>query len=251
MRFVQEKHELLKQRLNELFKVMPSDNHDEKVTANSLLLEACEDLERILAASDRPKWLSHLINETKLYEQKHQTTGHNFQLLKSIVSQRGPALSHPWSFEKSSAETDYNFDSVYERFKADSKLPKFFDTMIDTLENMIKSGEIDSLTALNSLQQLASVIRQNKKGSYFSVMASWEFISSFTKNLMWQELGNLPGVKPLKSAFEKTVEEMDIELEVLHKSIADEMKEKYKTTVQTLTYKSKSENILEHKPNED
>ena len=115
---------------------------------------------------------------------------------------------------------------------------------------MINSGEIDSITALKNLEQLIAIIKQNKSGSYFSVMMSWEFISGFTKNLVWQELSNLPGIKQLKSAFEKTVEEMDVELEEMHKSIADEMKNKYKTQVQALTYKSKSENLLEHKPDE-
>ena len=81
-------------------------------------------------------------------------------------------------------------------------------------------------------------------------MASWEFISVFTKNILWQELGNLPGIKQLKSAFEKTVKGMDIELEAMHKSIADEMKEKYKTTVHALTYKRRNDNLLEHKSNE-
>jgi hypothetical protein len=248
LRLVQEKHELLKTRLNDLFQAISSDNHDDKVNANSLLLEACEDLSRILSVSDRPQWLIHLINETTLYSQKHQTSGHNFRLLNNVVEQRNNALSHTWSFEKSSMDADYNFDSIYKRFKADSKLPELFDSMASILEKMISSGEIDSLTALKSLEQLISVIKQNKEGSYFSVMASWEFVTSFTKNLVWQELSSLPGIKQLKSAFEKTIKDMDVELEAMHDSIAEEMKKKYKTTIQSLTYKVKGENLLEHNP---
>jgi hypothetical protein len=250
LRLVQEKHELLKTRLNELFRALSSDNHDEKVGANGLLLDACEDLSQILAVADRPSWLAHIINETRLYSENHQTSGHNFRLLNNIVGQRQQALSHSWSFENSSVAEDYNFDSLYKKFKANSKLPQFFDSMVSTLEKMINSGEIDSLTALKSLEQLISIIKQNKGGSYFSVMASWEFITSFTKNLVWQELSNLPGIKQFKSAFEKTVKEMDIELETMHKSIADEMKNKYKTKVQSLTYK-KTDNLLEHKSGDE
>lgn len=40
---------------------------------------------------------------------------------------------------------------------------------------------------------------------------------------------------------------MDIELEELHISIADEMKSKYKTTIHSLTHKRMDDNLLEHK----
>ncbi|MEW8436922.1 MAG: hypothetical protein AB2689_02095 [Candidatus Thiodiazotropha taylori] len=251
LRLVQEKHEQLKACLNDLFQAMASDNHDEKVNANAALLISCEDLSQILSSSDHPQWLTHLINETTLYNQKHNTSGHNFRLLNNIVGQRHNALSHSWSFEGPNVDTDYNFDSLYKRFKEESKLSSLFDSMILTLEKMVSSGEIDSLTAIKSLEQLISVIKQNQDGSYFSVMASWEFVTSFTKNLVWQELSNLPGVKQMKTAFEKTIKEMDIELHTLHTSIADEMKKKYKTTINSLTYKVKGDNLLEHNPNEE
>lgn len=251
LRLVQEKHEKLKACLNELFQAMASDSHDEKFRANEALLSMCEELSKILAETDRPQWLTHLIGETTVYNQKHKTAGHNFRLLNNIVAQRQKVLSHSWSFEKSNVDADYNFDSLYQRFKEDSKLSTLFESMISTLERMVSSREIDSLTVIRSLEQLISVIKQNQGGSYFSVMASWEFITSFTKNLVWQELSNLPGIKQFKSAFEKTVKEMDIELGTLHAEIADEMKKKYKTTVNSLTYKSKENRLLEHHAEEN
>jgi len=246
LRLVQEKHEQLKTCLNELFQSMASDSHGEKVSANGLLLQACENLSYVLSAPDRPKWLEHLIKETTSYNQNHKAPGQNFRLLNNIVGQRNQAITHTWSFENSSIETDYNFDDLYQRLKTESKLHELFDSMVSTLEKMVSSGEIDSLTALKSLEQLISIIKQNQDGSYFSVMASWEFLTGFTKNLVWQELTTLPGIKQLKSAFEKTVKEMDIELDTLHTSIADEIKNKYKTTLTTLSYKAKGENLLEH-----
>ena len=80
-----------------------------------------------------------------------------------------------------------------------------------------------------------------------SLYRSWEFLGGFIKNTLWESLDSIPVVKQLKKGFEKTVGEMDIELEELHKSIAQEMKTKYDTTVNSLTYKKQSENILEHK----
>lgn len=41
LRFVQEKHEEMKRRLNDLFRALSSDKHDEKVQANAAFLSAC------------------------------------------------------------------------------------------------------------------------------------------------------------------------------------------------------------------
>lgn len=240
LRLVKEKHEIVKACLNKLFEVLPSDAHADKVHSNEALLDACHALKGILSDADRPKWLSHLISEATIYNQHHKTTGHNFRLLNNIVAQRQAVLSHAWSFEAGGVEVDYNFDSLYLRFKEESNLQLCFESMVSILEKMIESGEIDSFTALRSIEQLISVIKQNQEGSYFSVMASWEFVTSFTKNLIWQELSSLPVVKQLKTAFEKTVQDMDVELGNLHTEIAEEMKNKYKTTISSLAHKRPS-----------
>lgn len=250
LRFVQERHELVKNRINETLQALSSDNHDVKVKASQALLEACEDLSNGLSNEDRPMWLSLLIRDTEWYLGKHKVEGNNFKILNKILDHRNKALSHAWSFDKHPSDFDFNFDELYERFRKDSKLPNLFDALIETLQKMISSGDIDSITAIKGLEQLMELIKQNKSGSYFSIMSSWEFIASFTKNLIWQELGNIPGIKQMKSAFEKTAHEMDIELDELHKSIAKEMKEKYKTTVHSLTYK-RVNNILKHKSEDE
>jgi hypothetical protein len=138
--------------------------------------------------------------------------------------------SHKWSLGESNESTKFDFDELYERHKADSKLPDFFDSLIDTLEKMILSGEIDSIKSKSSIQQLLSLLKQNKSGSYFSVMASWEFIGGFTKNTLWASLDSIPVIKQLKKGFEKTIEEMDIELEDVHNNISEEMKDKYNSS---------------------
>ncbi len=166
---------------------------------------------------------------------------------KNISPVRYDLMQHQWSLSKDKEDADFHFDKMYERFKKESRLPEFFDALIDTLEKMIASNEIDSIKTINSIKQLLSLLRQNKSGSYLSVMASWEFMGGFIKNTLWESLDSLPVVKQLKKGFEKTVGEMDIELEGLHNSIAQEMKNKYNTTVNSLTYKKKNENILEHK----
>jgi len=71
-----------------------------------------------------------------------------------------------------------------------------------------------------------------------------DFVKSLTKNLIWEQIGSISAIKNLKKAFEKTIAETDLELDNMHKNIMNEMKEKYKITVQAgLTY-NKSDSLL-------
>jgi hypothetical protein len=247
VRFLNEKHDFVKTRLDGMIQALVTENHEEKIKANIVLLEACEDLSRGMATVDRPKWLESIIEAAKNYSNQHKVTGSNYKMMSNIMRQLDNVHNQTWSFDQPNAEIKFKFDDLYDRFKADSTLPKLFDALIETLDKMISCGDIDSLSALRSLEQLIAVIKQNKAGSYFSVLASWEFISSFMNNLLWQELGNVPGVKQLKSAFEKTAKDMGIELDLMRKSMAEEMSKKYNDTISALTCKQDSNSLLEHK----
>ncbi len=250
LRRVKEMHETVKQRLNGLFQVLPTDNHEEKVKANKLLLEACTDLSNLLSEADRPSWLVQLLAETDAYSSQHKSSGVNFRLLDKIVSQRNDAIKHQWSFDKPGLEADFNFDHVYEKFKKDRKLTKYFDALLDALEKIINSKEIDSSAVLNGLEQLLLLIKQNKSGSYFAVFATSEFILKFTKNFLWQGLDNLPGVKEAKTAFEETAKEMNIDIKEMQNVMEIDVNEKYKTTVLALSPKHMNGKLLEHKSDE-
>lgn len=81
-------------------------------------------------------------------------------------------------------------------------------------------------------------------------MASWEFVKNFTKNYAWQQIENIPGVKTFKKAFEKTMTDMDMEMDKLHNDISEELRSKYNMTVQsTLTYKKDESLLIENDSN--
>jgi len=102
--------------------------------------------------------------------------------------------------------------------------------MISILEALLSTGTIDSVKAIEALKKLIATLSQNKDGSYFSTIASWKFVRTFTKNYIWKSLDNIPGVQTVKSAFEETLKEMDVEIEGLHKVISAELLEKFEIT---------------------
>ncbi len=248
MRFLNERHNILKTKIKKTIEILSYENKEQKINENTKLLDAARNLSKALSRVDTPDWLDSIIRKSKWYSESSGRDDANFLLLSTLIEQRTAALTHTWSVREDESEgAIFNFDEIYEKFKKDSKLPNLFDELISTIEKMIDSGEIDSINAINNLQQLLSLVKQNKSGSYFSLMASWEFIGSFTKNLIWEGISNLPVIKPLLKTLEKTLSDMDIELTDMHNKIVKEMRNKYDTTVHSLTYKRKKNMLLEHK----
>ncbi|CAJ1817750.1 hypothetical protein PEKONANI_01657 [Aeromonas jandaei] len=245
-RFLKERHEELKNDFTELKKALVLEDKAAKLNACKKTYSSADNLSKSLSSKDQPGWLSDLISGCKWYITNNGLSQINHELYdKYLVKHQSAVMYHTWDYLRNSSKENYSFDEIYERFKKDSKLQELFDALISTLEKIILSDQIDSIRTKMSLEQLLAMLKQNQTGSYFSTMASWEFLKSFTHNLVWESLDDIPVVKNLKKAFEKTVLDMDVELDVLHKNIAEEMKAKYNTTVQTLTYKNSEKKLLE------
>ena len=240
LRLVQEKHEQLKSQVTALSKVFVQENIDSKKAQADKCNSAAEDLARALSVKDQPNWLKEIIRWTKWYSGSYKQTDSTFTAFQKIIPLIAQLNSHQWAFTENSGDEDFDFDQLYERHKKDGKLEELFDSLINIIAQMVASGEIDSIRAKTDLERLVALLQQNKDGSYFSVMASWEFLRGFLKNTTWATIDSIPVLKQLKKGFEDTVDEMDIELEKVHESIKGEMKSKYDTAVHSLTYKSQA-----------
>ena len=240
LRLVHERHEQLKSEVTSLSKVFLEENKEQKHSQAVKCKESAIELTRALAAKDQPTWLKEIIRWTDWYITSYKNSNAAFTAFQKIMPNILLLNNHQWAFSESSGDEDFDFDQLYERHKKDSKLDELFDSLINIIAQMISTGEIDSIRTKSSLERLLMLLRQNKDGSYFSVMASWEFLRAFLKNTTWAAIDSIPVLKQLKKGFEDTVDEMDIELERVHESIKEEMRNKYDTAVQSLTYKSKT-----------
>jgi len=240
LRLIQEKHEQLKSQITALSKVFVQENIDSKKAQAEKCHSAAEDLARALSVKDQPKWLKETLRWTKWYYTNYKSQDATFTAFQNIMPLIPQLNGHQWAFTENSGDEDFDFDQLYERHKKDGKLDELFDTLVSIIAQMVASGEIDSIRAKTDLERLVALLQQNKDGSYFSVMASWEFLRGFLKNTTWAVVDSTPGLKQLKKGFEDTVDEMDIELEKVHDSIKSEMKSKYDTAVHSLTYKSQA-----------
>ncbi|MCE7519033.1 hypothetical protein [Vreelandella titanicae] len=257
MNVVREKHEQYKAALNSLLSALSDNDQAKKLETNNHLLKVAKELSSILAQEDRPSWLKETILATDEYARKNKNpksiaSGSGWALLQKLMNLRQHGMAHSWNFESAANAKGYDFDAVFVESRKNSNLAQLFDSMIASLEKMLATGEIDSIRAIEALQKLIATLKQNKNGSYFSTMASWEFVRSFTRNVAWESLGAIPGVQPVKVAFEKTLEETNIEMKKLQDDVASKLRERFDVVPKaSLTYKREDPLLLEDKSEKD
>ena len=132
----------------------------------------------------------------------------------------------------------FDFDSIFEHYKSESRLPELFDDIIRILEEIQSSGEVDSLTMMTALGKVLATLKQNKDGSYFSINSAWEFLVSFLKNYMWGELSKIPVLGTAMAALEKTIKETNEEMFKVHSSVEAEMSNVVEAEIKGLKNKS-------------
>lgn len=231
MSVVTERHKQYKSRLDGMLDTLSNNDQAKKLEACNALNESAVNLSNVLAAQDRPSWLETTINATDEFSRKNKkpssiASGSSWALLQKLMGLRQHAMAHSWEFDQANS-TAYDFDAVFEQIRSTSSMIELFDTLIATLEEMLATDQIDSSRAIDALNKLLSTISQNKTGSYFSTIASWKFAHSFVKNAIWATLDEVPVIKPMKAAFEKTLKEMDLEVDALHNNIKIELKQKF------------------------
>lgn len=129
---------------------------------------------------------------------------------------------HVWSFEQN-PEASFDFDSIFEHYKKESRLPQLFDEIVELLEEIQNSGEVDSLMMLRALGKVIATIKRSKDGSYFSMNSAWDFLLNFLNNYLLAELSKIPVLGTALEALEKTIKEADAEMCSLHKNLRNEL----------------------------
>lgn len=229
---LQEKHAQYKGSLNALLDAFSNNDQAAKIDANLQLNKISKDLSSILAQADRPPWLVRAIELTGKFAKVNPNaetarSGSSWNLVKELILNYEEAIGYQWTLTEQDESNACNFDVVFIEARKETNLTNLFDAMINDLEKLLATGQIDSIKAIDSLKKLLDTLSENKNGSYFSTIASWQFAKTFTKNVVWQSLEDIKTIKTIKTAFEKTLSDMDIEWDTLHKRISTELKEQF------------------------
>lgn len=234
IRLVSEKHQELVTALDNLISVLVGEDHKKKeITASNVRTKANE-LMSAISKQDYPNWLNPLNTGLSNFVGKSWNSKY---LINHLMENFPQIKNHKWVFEDPS-KIAFDFDSIYKHYKKQSRLPELFDEIIKILEEIQKSGEVDSVAMMNALGKVIATLKQNKDGSFFSVNSAWSFLISFLKNYMWAELAKIPTLGSAMEALNKAINEANDEMHSIHTGLELEMKNTIESEVKGLQQKT-------------
>jgi len=221
IRFVQERYGVLLRATNDMLSIFAGEDRGAKKRVAELTLARANDLRSALSDQDVPGWLKQLVSYLGYYLQDSWTSadflGHYIQIKPNIHE-------HAWNFNEQSSDA-FDFDSIFERYKQQSRLGELFDEVVRILEGIRASEAVDSASMIHALGKVIATVRKSKDGSYLAVNSAWQFLRAFLQNYFWGELAKLPVLGSAFEALQKTIEETGKEMQRVHDSTALEMEQ--------------------------
>lgn len=224
-RTLEEKTKEARGALEKCLRQYISLGRNERQAALQATIKAVDVVFQLLLPSDRPEWLSALHNNLQLVEkQPNSHEGTNAML--RVMSELYPQLrNHQWRFSSSVPELGIDFDKIFEKYRAESQLPELFDELVRILEEVIATGEIDSVKELAELRRAIAMLRTAKTGSHMATFAARDFFQAWLQNSGWEILGKTPILGGVIEGFRKTLEDFDLSLGDINKKMRAEFSE--------------------------
>lgn len=200
-KMLDEKHQQLVKSLNALIKAFTQNNehavksHTEKANAMTTALMDS------LAVEDQPVWLRSIHSYSNA-RTAQSISKHDIDQIYPFLQN---ARSHDWDVEKAAID----FDEIYNRYRDEHDLPGLLENVVNILQKIHDSEEIDSRKIIEALEQLVRMLNSGAKGSYLSLNGALTFTKSLLGNFLWEALSEIPGIGSLVRALRSSLEELD------------------------------------------
>lgn len=251
LRSIQERFEKLKRDFNRLTTTLCAEKLEDKQKAAKAALISSTAMLEIVSTTDHPGWLVRLKSELERYISTYQSPEASDRLIQQLLNTYGQLNSHKWQFDRVSESKPVEFEVIYKEQYQNSDIPNLFDNLINQLQDIVDSGEVDSLRAIGALNRLISTIRSNMRGTYFQTVGTARFTHAVFRNFLRELLQDIPGIGPLTKAIEKTIQELDIEMSRVHSEVRQKLENDAYGEISTLTYEDHDMKIPNKKNKED
>ncbi len=190
----------------------------------------------LLHSSDRPPFLLHLHAALKSVTQQpeHQNCVPNMVKVATLYQPQLEMLK--WEPATADETEFFDFDAVFERYRDECRIPELFDQLIDGLNKVVESGEVDSLKVLNQIRKIIATLRAARNGSYFSARGAWYFVTTWLKNSGWELLGDIPIAGAVVRGLRDAVTETSEQMALLHDKIQEDFEATIDADFPRLTY---------------
>lgn len=212
MALVKERHGDVKTAFEGVLNAYAKGDLGQIVAANENLRKSLKGLSRVLASEHLPAWLQDLSANSERYATQHSNGPPTWRAhLDSLLRNARALTEETWSFSEPQ-NILFDIDAIVEKARQDHRIDALYGRVIETLEALLKSGEIDSIKAAADLNRLIATLQQAKTGSFSSQVFSWQFARRLVPNIIVAYVKRSAVTGPLVEAFEQTAAELDVSL---------------------------------------
>jgi len=233
-----DKHKRLVRAFDPFFTSLNSPQKEARLSSTKAVFDNANALSEQLAPADRPQWLTALIQACNLYIEKTNKNQSVTSELRLIIGSEKSATDHSWEAARSNLSPLLDFDEILERHRNNEVVNLLFDQLIESLEKIIDSDELDSRRATEDLERLIATLKKSKKGTFQAQVFSFDFAKGWVKNFAIEWVKDTKVAKVAHAAATKTVDELDItfdearqEIQAVIDSARDHVKERMEKAV--------------------
>ena len=224
-----------------------SNSSNGRQPAAQAAIDAVGRVVDMLHPQDRPPWLDPLHAALKIAHSNH-SDHQGIQNIQRIANEYQIALNrHKWRLIDIDATKGFDFDALYNKHKAENRIPQLFDEIISALNDIIASGQIDSVRAIDELRRILATLQNAKNGSYFATRNAWFFVATWFKNTGWEFLGDIPVLGAAVRGLRKSLEDMNDGMQNLHDQIQVDLQAQLSQDFPRLEYHSPELPRIEHR----
>lgn len=221
MALVRERHQAARIAFQALLDAYAKGEMDQIVAANEKLIEALRALGSVVASEHHPGWYQDLFSSAERYARKHASGLPIWRAhFDSAVRNAELIDNEDWSFSDDQ-ELLFDIDAIVETARREHRIVELYAKVIDTLEALLNSGDIDSIRAVTDLRRLIGTLQQAKAGSFSAQIFSWGFARRLVSNIIVAYVKRSDITGPLVEAFEQTAQELDVSLEAAKDQIGE------------------------------
>lgn len=217
---VRKHHEGVKSEIEATLMALVGEDADHKKARAKEIGLACGRLHEVLPQSSQPPWLQTLWSDASMYEMGSLKPG---AFLKQLLEYRPVVQNHLWPFDRSSG-TPIDFESIYQKYKAESRLPELFAEIVTLLHQLRDSGQIDSVSFLDGLRKVTATLEKGRDGTFFDLSAACNLAFAFMADVVWAQLGAIDGFGPVLASLDKLLHSLAEEVGTVREKVADHVK---------------------------
>lgn len=198
-------------------------------------ISATNDLERVLPHIPiRPSWLGDLKRGLsrflELLQAGHSPQGRSVRLMIALEPR---ITAEAWDGLQADDDPPLDLDAIYDAYEKESRIPELLDLLIQQLEKIRDSGQVDSISLRGRLEVLIQTLRKERSKGVAQRERLVRYSGWFLESLLFN-LAKLTPIQPLVDAVRETLEKIREEQGRLAVVVEPKTKELFCPTMKSL-----------------